>query len=231
MHEIDLQALTLAGVAHRCAQESDLFFKRQSYDPAFCFELFRRAILERNQLAWSSLYTQYRPLVASWVERHSSFATTGEETQYFVNRAFEQMWSALNAEKFARFPDLKALLRYLQMCVHSSIIDSVRGSKTMQGELLDPDGDQGPAGPDVAEEALSELHGRELWAWIDTQLNDEKERLVLFGSFALALKPREIYTRYARSFRDVAEVYRVKENVLARLRRAPELRKFVEDDA
>jgi hypothetical protein len=231
MQETELQTLTLAGVAHRCAQESELFFRRQSYDPRFCFELFRRAILERNQLAWSSLYTQYRPLVAGWVERHSSFATSGEETQYFVNRAFEQMWSALNAEKFARFPDLKALLRYLQMCVHSAIIDSVRGGKTVQGEPLDLQGDLGPAGPDVAEEAIEGLHGRELWAWIETQLNDEKERLVLYGSFALALKPREIYTRFAPSFRDVSEVYRVKENVLARLRRAPELRKFAADDA
>jgi hypothetical protein len=47
----------------------------------------------------------------------------------------------------------------------------------------------------------------------------------------LALKPREIYTRSGGLFDNVKEVYRVKENVLARLRRDAELKEFLSVDA
>ena len=139
-HQTELQLLTLAGIAHRCAQETELFFQRQRYDPRYCFELFRRAIVHCNQRAWEIAYAQYRSLVAGWVERHSAFSTSGEEVQHFVNRAFEKMWVALTPDKFNNFSDLKSLLRYLQMCVHSVILDQVRvaekSSVGIQDELL-----------------------------------------------------------------------------------------------
>jgi hypothetical protein len=53
--QIDIQNLTLSGIAHRCAQESDRFFNRQAHDPGFCYELFRRAIQNRNQMAWERI--------------------------------------------------------------------------------------------------------------------------------------------------------------------------------
>ena len=99
----DLATLSIAGLAHRCAQETDLFFRRLSYDPAYCFELFRRAILEGNQRAHECIYTQYQPLVAGWVERHPSFAGTDEEVQYFVNRAFEKLRESPHGESLSGF--------------------------------------------------------------------------------------------------------------------------------
>ena len=60
------------------------------------------------------------------MERHAAYAASGEEADYFINRAFEKMWLALSPERFGGFPDLKSLLRYLQMCVHSAVYDVVR---------------------------------------------------------------------------------------------------------
>ena len=77
----DPRALGLSSLAHRCAQETDLFFRREAYDPSFCYELFRRAIVLGDQNAHERLYIQYQSLVASWVERHSSYPSTGEENQ------------------------------------------------------------------------------------------------------------------------------------------------------
>jgi hypothetical protein len=62
-------------------------------------------------------------------------------------------------------------------------------------------------------------------------MQSEQERRVIYGSFALALKPREIYAQSGELFDDVKEVYRIKENVLARLRRDAELRKLLGLDA
>jgi DNA-directed RNA polymerase specialized sigma24 family protein len=231
-HSSELELLTLAGVAHRCAQETHRFFQRQGHDPRFCFELFRRAIVERSQQAWGLIYAQYRPLVAGWVERHSAFASSGEEVQYFVNRAFEKMWAALTPVKFHRFPDLKSLLRYLQMCVHSTILDTVRRSEVpvVDLEVAESVVASNRSAPDAGETALDRIHGQEIWSLVSARLKDEKERKAVYGSFVLALKPRELQAQYPDIFRDVKEVYRAKENVLARLGRDAELRSMLRVD-
>lgn len=233
LHLTDLHSLTLAGIAQRCAQETELFFQRKSYDPRYCFELFRRAIKERNQRAWELVYAQYRSLVAGWVERNSAFPSSGEEAQYFINRAFEKMWVAVTPDRFNRFPDLKSLLRYLQMCVHSVVLDQVRLAEQAEvGAEADIASVEGEAGDATLEDqTLARLQGQELWDQIDQRLNSEKERRVVYGSFVLALKPREIYAEAEDSFDDVREIYRIKENVLARLRRDSELRALFGPDA
>jgi DNA-directed RNA polymerase specialized sigma24 family protein len=238
--QFDLQELTLAGVAHRCTQETKLFFERQAHDPRYCFELFRRAIAERDQRAWGFIYAQYRPLVSGWVERHSAYPASGEEVQYFVNRAFEKMWAALAPEKLTRFPNLKSLLRYLQMCAHSVILDQVRAAQRavvdVRVEDLLAGGDR--PGPTAENQALSRVEREEFWKLICTRLWDkekdeaevERERRVMYGSFALDLKPRELCAHY-QDFDDVNEVYRIKQNILARLRRDADLRKLLGKDA
>jgi DNA-directed RNA polymerase specialized sigma24 family protein len=231
--EIDLHALALASIAHRCTRETEAFFHRQPHDPAFCYELFRRAIVHHSQPAWDLLYAQYCPLVAGWVERHPAFLVTGEEVQFFVNCAFEKMWAALDATKFARFPNLKSLLRYLQMCVHSTIVDHSRKAEqvvaSVQVEgLSDRSSTQGPWRDDPA---LVAVYREQLWEQINARLNDEKERRVVYGSYVLGLKPRELCDRYHETFDNVREVYRVKENVLARLRRDAELAEILGPDA
>lgn len=234
-HQADLQLLTLGGLAQRCTQETELFFRRQSYDPRYCFELFRRAVIGRDQHAWERIYAQYRPLVAGWVKCHSAFPDSGEEVQYFVNRAFEKMWSALPPDKFGNFPNLKSLLRYLQVCVHSVILDRVR-----KGELaiVDVDiddevslGEQEITSRPSSDRALDRIHQQEVWREIDARLSSDRERKVVYGSFVLALKPREILAHYPETFDSVNQVYRAKENVLARLRRDSELLKFLADNA
>ena len=100
----------LADIADRCAQETERFFQGQSYDPQYCFELFRRAILEHDQSAWETIHARYQSLVAGWVKQHPAFESSGEEVPYFVNRAFEKIWVALTPDKFGRFSDLSSLL-------------------------------------------------------------------------------------------------------------------------
>ena len=229
---IDLRMLTLAGIAHRCRRETERFFQSQDHDPQYCFELFRRAIVERSQRAWELVYDQYRPLVAKWVERHSAFPGSGEEIQYFINRAFEKMWIALTPAKFTHFSNLSSLLRYLQMCVHSVVLDQVRAAQrcTYLVRAESWPAERGAGGSLAEDQALDRVHSQEMWREIGTRLHNEKERRVVYGSFVLALKPRELYAHFRETFRDVRDVYRVKENVLARLRRDAELLEFLGRD-
>lgn len=232
-HADELQRLTLGGLAHRCTRETERFFRDESYDPRYCFELFRRAILDRNERAWELVYRQYCPLVISWVERHSALPASDEETQYFVNRAFEKMWSAVPPEKFDRFPNLKSLLRYLQMCVHSAIVDEVRSPDP---PTVDTEDEGVPAliesrSDSIERRALTRAQREDFWQSVNERLKNEKERVVVHGSFVLALKPRELHAEYPSLFDDVTDIYRIKQNVMSRFRRDDELQKLLVGDA
>jgi hypothetical protein len=67
-----------------------------------------------------------------------------------------------------------------------------------------------------------------LWALVQKQLKDKREELVVAASFMWSLAPRDICKRFPGEFESIDDVYRIKENVLARLRRNEELRSFLE---
>ena len=226
-------SLPLAGLSHRCAQETELFFQRMPYEPEFCFELFRRALVERNQQAYAYLYARYEPLVAGWVERQAGFAAAGEEPAYFVNRAFEKMWNAITGEKFSRFNNLKALLGYLKLCATSAVIDHARARQNtlMNAEYSELALAGHAAVSNLEREALLADQRRELWQIINKRLPEEKERVVVYASFVLAMKPAEVQLHYPLLFPDVKDVYRTKQTVLERLRRDPEMARLYQETA
>lgn len=228
---ISFQTLSLSGVAQRCAEESDHFFHRRDHDPRFCFELFRRAVEERNEQAWSLLCDQYRPLVAGWVKRNEAFASSKENVSFFVNGAFAKMWSAVTSERFADFDDLKSLLRYLQLCVSSVIMDHVRSVEYYERlEDVSPDVEEA-TGVHVEQRALAQAERKAFWEAINVRLKDEQEKLVVYYSYVVGFKPSQILEHRPDAFSDVREIYRTKENVLARLRRDEALKELFSSDA
>lgn len=221
---LELRSLSLAGITHHCQQESERYFRRQPNDSTYCYELFRRAIFERSDAAWELIYRQYTPLVSGWIERHTGFVNSGEDVNYFLNRAFEKMWSAIQPEKFARFPDLKSLLRYLQLCVHSVIIDHVRTEEfvALEEPTVVLEGVEVPI--------IDQLQQQAFWHQIQLRLSDEREQQLLYYRYALGLKPRQVCEHFATEFPDINEVYGMTQNILARLRRDEELRRLFEHE-
>jgi hypothetical protein len=228
-HEDNPKNLNLSDLAHNCAEETELFFQHRDHDTRYCFELFRRAIRENNQFAWETIFNQYESLVTGWVKQHRGFEASGEEAQFFVTGAFAKISSNLTSEKFTKFSDLQSVLYYLKMCVHSVITDfnRVAGSAFQQVSLDELQSNVKENSPATEEIVLDRFDNQALWDQLTERLNDEKERLVMQGVFILALKPRELCDHYAGKFSDVEEVYRIKQNVLARLRRDAEFRKLL----
>jgi hypothetical protein len=224
---VDLQHLTVADLAKRCAQETELFFQRQVQDAKYCFELFRRAIRETDQFAWDMIYAQYKPLVTGWVKQNQAFEVSGEEVEYFVNGAFGKISGILTAERFDGFAEIGSLLRYLKMCVHSVIVDHTRSVDQPKLYPLDDALKEPSTDPTLESQTMDRAYRQAFWDLVSGRLNDEKERLVMEGLFILALKPRELYERSRHKFSDVDEIYRVKQNILARLGRDPEFGKLV----
>lgn len=229
----DLSSFSLNSLQHRCAGETQKFFNRQEHDPTYCYELFRRAILQRDQHAWELVYAQYHALVAGWIQRSTLFHTLEEDLDYFINRAFEKMWASLTSDKFAGFPDLKSLLRYLQMCSFSALVDSARqlerAAQIAEAELSEVEPRISIERPDPEDIAIRREQARLLWNMLEERLKSEQERIVLYGSWVQGLKPGEIYQVYPGAFRDTREVYLVKDNLLARLRRDTAMRQAFGD--
>ncbi len=187
---------------------------------AEAYALFHRALVERERDAWSALYARYENLVAAWARRHPGFLRTGESVDYFVNRAFEKLLSAVDGDKFSRFPDLPSVLRYLKMCTHSAVLDLVRAR---QRQAFEEPGEV-PQAHDPEAEALERLHRQELWNLVQSLLRDDRERVLVYESFVLGTPPQELQRRRPDLFTTVEEVYLAKRNLLGRLRRHPRVR-------
>jgi len=211
-----------------------------------CFELFRRAVAERDHGAWEALMAQYGGLVLAWVRRHPATATlpAHDQDDDWVTAAFERFWIAIGPDRFGHFTGLSALLRYLKMCVHSALVDAVRAhaaAPTVSLSVETGNGHgtaSGAAAPhathstrggigastalvaDAEAQAADRLAAGDLWQTITCELSDETERLVAHLSLVLDLKPAEIHERFPHRFASVADVYRIKRNLLERLRRS-----------
>jgi hypothetical protein len=124
------------------------------------------------------------------------------------------------------------VLRYLQMCVHSAILDHVRAREKFKvEEASETVGERVEPGPGLEEDTLAQAGREALWRYVSGRLNNDKERLMIYGCFVLSLKPRDLPAHFPGTFADARDVYRTKQNVLDRLRRDPEVSKFAGDDA
>ena len=228
-HEIELQLMTVPDLAHRCAQETDFYFHHKNYDSRYCFELFRRAIRNRDGQAWGVVVLQYEPLVAHWVGRwmskHPDILQFNEETQDFVAQTFERFWVSFTPAKLEKSQSLAAVLRYLQMCANGALTDSWRKLRRLQIEQEAQEEEQELSEPDPTPEDL--LQSDEFWQLIQKKAKDSKEYKVVYAYFYLDLSPREILAEYPNEFSSIKEIYQHKANFLERLERDEEIKEFV----
>jgi DNA-directed RNA polymerase specialized sigma24 family protein len=223
-----LKQFDLATVARQCAVENERYQRGEPSDPSYAFELFRRALAERDEHAWDHLFRQYRGMVERWVRNNAAFDASGEASEDLVVEAFARFWHAVPPAHFERFPTAAALLHYLQMCAGSVVIDIARSrtSARIASEQLLLQSDGLYAAPE--EEVLDQIDRVQFWRHVARELNSDVERVVIKCSFIEDLKPRQIYAAHRSLFASIKEVYLTKRNVLDRLRRNPELRDLLD---
>lgn len=218
------RAMELMSLARRALAESRRFYRHEEYDPRYAYELFRRALVERDDAAWALIFEQYTPLVEHWVRRTGAFTVSGETSDFFVSAAFTRFWRAIPAERFGSFPTLASLLNYLRRCATCVVIDSARAHS--YADLLPEEAvNWNTQRMAYADEEATELVSREeFWRLVDELLTSEAERVIVRCSYLLGMKPGDIFAEWGRLFSCVEEVYTLKRGILARLRKSPELR-------
>ena len=221
---MDVRLATLPELARLCQQETAQYLRREVSRDEYCLELLRRAIVERDQVAWDAIVRQYRVMVLSWLRKGYGSAMRAEDDDHWVNRTFERFWLAVGAERFASFPTLASLLQYLKQCAITALLDDAR--QVSRHRIDERIAEWTATTPDPEPSTIDALAQRDLWQLIFAEAQDDAERAVAHGSFVLGLKPGEIHDRHPQHFASTAEVYRVKRNLIDRLRRNPAIRDF-----
>ena len=190
------------------------------------YELFRRAIVERDADAWAESATRYRRLMLSWARDSSARMVVFESYEDLADHALARAWMALSPARFANFPSLGAVLAYLRACVTAAVIDTARAEaarERMIGKLEAGDA----ASPETL--VLQGLDRAELWRLVNGLIATEQERVAVVESYVFDLPPRAILARHPQLFADIDAVYSAKRNLLARLKGSRALREMFEE--
>jgi hypothetical protein len=223
MHETSgLPGLGLDDLARHCAQQTDRYRRRLEHDLGYCLEIVRRAIRRQDEQAWEIFEDQSRSQVASWVRRHPGFDECGEGVDDLIRHAFEKLWRSFSADhgKLDRFTNYQGWMKYLQMCVHSVIVDALRSNRPSL-EIPEDLSYQSEGGS---------TSSRDLWEYVARQLKDDQERLVMEAFLLYGSEPQDLFRQFQSRFSSVKEIYRIRQNVLARLRRDTSFRELFGPD-
>jgi DNA-directed RNA polymerase specialized sigma24 family protein len=218
MNSDQFDVYSIEDLARACAKEAS---RRgtPARDSSPCYELFRRAFaLPPDGSALQVILDQYSRLISHWLGQHN-----GEDA---VQEVFLRFWKAQNTADspfVIRFPNISAVMGYLKQCALTVRLETWRKEERRRRlwhklhdaarvksvrERTHPDHSDAPF--DYKQLVLSKL-------------TDESERVVFELTYYYDLAPREIQAEMPDLFPDVRVIYRVKENLLKRLKRDREL--------
>lgn len=214
------QKLSLEELVTSCRQAT---LQREKATVDYCFELFRRAFDEQDNMAWQALQQQYHRLLWKWLQAASDSRLLYEDLEDLTQESYAKFWRTISLRAIpiaTHFNHTGALLKYLKQCVFTTWCD-FRRQQQQQAHLQDrltAVWEPAPAsGPDPADEAARLGQIRQ---WVATEVNDPQELLLLELAYEYGLKPREIVQHYPDHFPTTYDVRRVRERLLGRARRA-----------
>ena len=201
------------------AQEAN-FVRGEPSEDAAGVELFRRAIADADEEAWEAVVALYRGLLIAQSARQVVRSLVDEDAGFCVDRAFQRFWRATRARGIHEFQDLASILKYLKMCLASVLLDEARVRRRQACVSIDDLAPDAFVSTDPSAEVVANIAQVDLWKAIDREIRNDAERLVVRLSFAAGFSPREIRALHPEVFADVSEVYRLKRNLIERLRRS-----------
>ena len=214
--EAALDKLALRELMTFCLEELQMHRRKQPVDGRYCMELLQRATLLQIDEAWEALLRLLNEHVLIWLRAHPSYslAITYDSEENYTALTFTRFWSAMREQRM-RFSNLPTVLSYLHATLNSTVIDTLRSYMRVKCvSLLDP------SIAESMEVAIEESYDDDdTWNSIQSLLENEDERQIMYLLYYCGLKPREVVTRFPTQFPDVKDVYRLNHNIIERLRR------------
>jgi len=220
----------LTALATSCNEQMERFRRKQANDPTPCFQLFHKAILQRDPAAWEALIAVYRPYIQRWVRRRG-IAADADLVDELTQEALVRFWRAYTPELFVRARSLAEILHYWQDCTTSACLEWLRRSRNAPTPLEETE--NGPSSwasvADTLTHNMVQAEARSrLWQLVVEQCRDESDRLVAHRIFVEGQKPRDVFRENPEHFQSVEQVYKRLRNLKDRLRRIPNLLELLE---
>jgi DNA-directed RNA polymerase specialized sigma24 family protein len=212
-----INRLNLSRLADRCSLELVKRRRKEAADDSYCLEIFRRAILERDDEAWSILQGCFSENVRIWIRSHanSNLALLRDSEENYVAQTFSRFWVAVH-EQHSEFRTLNGALSYLHATLDGIFRDMMRSHRRSQEvPLPEQDSPEEPA----AEQPDDDL---DVWNTLLGLLNNERERRVVQLLYYHGLTPKKIVKHFPQEFSNEKEIYRVNYNIVERLQRKRE---------
>lgn len=185
------------------------------------YELFRRALVERDEEAWETLYHAYECLLASWISKQISVPV---ET---YDALLSDVWMKLllyirTAEKFAQFANLGAVLAYLKCCTMTACVDYIRAQARMQSTTLSLETVDMSAHSvfAVEQDLLYDVRYQDLLHDVEPLLRTEQERIMVQVLLIEQEKPSTLLKWYPDLFDSVESIYWSRRKLVERLQRS-----------
>lgn len=185
------------------------------------YELFRRALVERDEEAWETLYHAYECLLASWISKQISVPV---ET---YDALLSDVWMKLllyirTAEKFAQFANLGAVLAYLKCCTMTACVDYIRAQARMQSTTLSLETVDMSAHSvfAVEQDLLYDVRYQDLLHDVEPLLRTEQERIMVQVLLIEQEKPSTLLKWYPDLFDSVESIYWSRRKLVRRLQRS-----------
>lgn len=191
----------------------------------YCLEIFRRAIEENDNAAWTLLYRLYHGLVRQWIIK--SEPPESADFEELIQETFFAFHRFYTADKFARAIRFASVLSYLRNCAGDRVRMYRRYLKSRPDEFSTSN--LSKAQGEVEQRPNEKRMGQqELWEVVLSCCRDATEQLLAKLSFQYVMSPKEICEMYPDQFPTTSDVNRIKRNLLNRLRRHPKIKSMYE---
>lgn len=192
---------SLQELSQRCEAETQKFRHRRPYSPEVCYDLFRRALEQEDSEAFGHIYRIYLHLVYFWLQKHPQFPQLHTPIEDCVSETLLRFYRALRGPQFAKVQSLPSVLKFMKMCVNSTVIDLLRVQARQKVERDLPENLPAPSpSPSTLPPAV--------WQRMVALLPVADDQLLAYLCFVLEMKPAEIVELYAHLWPD-AEAVRV----------------------
>jgi hypothetical protein len=205
--------ISTSELADHCMSDINNYRNGMLSNDQYCLELFHRALMHRDSLAWEVLQQRYSKMVLHWMRVHPlrDIACRHDSEENYVAQAFARFWQATVNNYAIEFRSLASVLKYLRASLNGAILDTIRAYSRLQEMPLPEPGEPGEL---LAEEQEDDS---EMWQIIQSLISDERQQRVAYLLFHCHLKPREIVKFLPEEFRDVQEIYSLRRTIFERL--------------
>jgi RNA polymerase sigma factor (sigma-70 family) len=214
--------LSIMEVCRRCREETERYRRHEPHDDRYCWEMFRRAVRDRDDACWQAMTEIYHSTVTSWCRRAGADPS---DVVDLVIEVWARFWQHFTLEKLAPDSGAAGALQYLKMCARSVVMDQARARR--RHISLESAAGYADAAPTPADAHADQAARAELWRIVERHVRTERERVLVHLAFVIDMKPAEIAAARPDLFASVREVYSTTRNLLDRLRRSDALRAWL----